>query len=339
MVYSILALVIGIVVLVYSADKFIEGASSTAKHLGLSPLLIGMVIVGFGTSAPEILVSFMAAMDHNPSLALGNALGSNIGNVGLILGISALIVPLTVESKIIRNEIPLLLGIIIFLGALIFDGQLTRQDGLFLLGAFLVFMICSVVRGREGKDDLEREYEEKLESEKHKLSIALLLTLFGFVFLVVSSRAMVWGAVNLAKHYGVSDLVIGLTIVAIGTSLPELASSVIAARKGEHDIAIGNVVGSNIFNCLVVVGVASSISPLPVPAEVIHRDYPVMIGMTILMFLFGFGFRGQGRINRIEGGILVVLLLIHGLSDFSCDRCCRCVGLEYLRNISAKGVR
>lgn len=309
MILPISALVLGIAALVLSADKFIEGSASVARHLGLNPLLIGMVVVGFGTSAPEILVSIMSSLEGNPGIALGNAFGSNIGNIGLILGITSIMIPLTVESKIIRHEMPLLLGIIIFLGALLVDGSLSQNDGWFLMAAFVVFLVWSIVRGREGNDDLGREFKEKLDDQQMPMGKSLVFLVLGLIVLIGSSKVMVWGAVSIAHQFGVSDLIIGLTVVAIGTSLPELASSIIAARKGEHDIAIGNVVGSNIFNALVVTGLAGIISPLEVPPEALTRDYPVMIGMTLLMFVFGFGFKKAGRINRIEGGIFVALYI------------------------------
>lgn len=311
MILSVLALIIGIIVLVVSADRFIEGAATIARQLGLSPLLIGMLIVGFGTSAPEILVSFMAAMSGNPKLALGNGIGSNISNVGLILGITAVMIPLNMESRVIRQEIPLLIGINLMIGLLFYDGHLAFYDGMVLLCAFLVFLVWSVRKGKEFGDDLDREYEEKLSQVHLSRPRAWAFLVFGLVFLVASSRLMVWGAVDLASRFGVSDLIIGLTIVAVGTSLPELASSIVAARKGEHDIAIGNVVGSNIFNSLVVIGLPAFLSPFKVPDEVIYRDYPVMLGFTLLLFVVGFGFRGQGRINRYEGFLLLLLYSVY----------------------------
>jgi len=307
MLMPLIALVVGIAFLVYSADKFIDGASATARYSGMNPLLIGMLIVGFGTSAPEILVSIVSALEGNPGLALGNAIGSNTSNIALILGISALIIPLTVASNIVRSELPLLIGVSLFMGALLFDGFVSFYDGVALLGVFLIFLVWSIIKGRKGQDKLGDEVEELLDSKTPMtLAKALVFLIGGLVVLVVSSRVMVWGAVELAKIAGVSDLVVGLTIVALGTSLPELASSIIAARKGEHDIAIGNVVGSNMFNTLVVVGIAGVISPLEVPPEFFTRDYSVMLGLTILMFAFGFRIKKAGRINRLEGGFFVL---------------------------------
>jgi len=304
----IIAIVIGIAFLVYSADKFIDGASATARYSGMDPLLIGMIVVGLGTSAPEILVSIMAALEGNSALALGNAVGSNISNIGLILGISAIIVPLTVASNIIRSEMPLLIGVSVLLGALIYDGDISFYDSVILLFAFAVFLVWSIAKGRKGADKLGDEFEEKLSSEQQiSITKAVVFLVAGLIALVISSRVMVWGAIELAKIAGISDLVVGLTIVALGTSLPELASSIIAARKGEHDIAIGNVVGSNLFNTLIVVGIAGVISPLKVPPEFMVRDYSVMMGLTLLMFIFGFRLKKSGRINRYEGAFFVTL--------------------------------
>jgi cation:H+ antiporter len=314
MVLSLLAIVVGFVLLVWSADKFVDGASSTAKHLGMPSLLIGMVIVGFGTSAPEMVVSAMAAMDGNPGLALGNALGSNIVNIALILGVTALIAPIAVNSKIIKKEIPILILIVIISGILMLDDSLSRTEGFLLLGAFFSLIGWSIYSALKSKGDaLESEMEEELQSHIMPMKQGVFWLVAGLVVLIASSRILVWGSVNIAQLLGISDLIIGLTIVALGTSLPELAASVIAARKGEHDIAIGNVVGSNMFNILAVIGIATTISPMNgIDPLVLQRDWTTMLVLTLGLFVMAYGFKGrQGQINRIEGSILLLAYIAY----------------------------
>jgi cation:H+ antiporter len=308
MTLAILAILGGFVLLVWSADRFVEGAATTAKHAGMPSLLIGMVIVGFGTSAPEMVVSAMAALDGNPDLALGNAIGSNIVNTGLILGVTALITPIMVQSKIVRKEIPLLLFIGLLLGYFLWDEALTRFEAILLLIGFFVLIGWSIFSAMKGKGDaLESETEQELVAHAMPIKKAIFWLVLGLVLLIISSRVLVWGAVSIAHALGVSDLIIGLTIVALGTSLPELAASVIAVRKGEHDIAIGNVVGSNMFNLLAVIGIAGVISPMPsLSSDVLSRDWLVMMGMTVALLITAYGFRRAGRINRFEGAGLLV---------------------------------
>ncbi|MFU2512062.1 calcium/sodium antiporter [Pseudoalteromonas sp. ASV78] len=308
MILASLAILGGFILLVWSADRFVDGAAATAKYAGMPSLLIGMVIVGFGTSAPEMVVSAMAAVDGNPDLALGNALGSNIVNTGLILGVTALIAPIVVHSKIVRKELPLLLIIGLFFGALLWNGALERFDAVLLLIGFFVLIAWSIYSAMSNKgDSLETDTEQALHSHEMSLGKAIFWLIFGLIILVISSRILVWGSVNIAQSLGVSDLVIGLTIVALGTSLPELAASIIAVRKGEHDIAIGNVVGSNMFNILAVVGIAGLISPITsVAPEVLSRDWLVMMAMMVALLIMAYGFRRQGRINRVEGAALLL---------------------------------
>lgn len=301
----IIAVLGGLVLLLWSADRFVEGAASLARHWGMSPLLIGMLIVGFGTSAPEMLVSATAALEGNSSIALGNAYGSNITNIALILGLTALISPIAVKSGVLRKELPVLM-VITLIGALqLIDGRLSWVDGVVLLTVFLGLVLWSIIQGRApGGDALGSEIESELDVRIMAPGRAWIWLLVGLAVLVVSSRLLVWGAVEIAHFLGVSDLVIGLTVIAIGTSLPELASSLIATRKGEHDIALGNVVGSNLFNTLAVVGIAGVLHPLDVESVVLTRDVLVMGLLTASLFVFGYGFRGPGRINRIEGTVL-----------------------------------
>ncbi|SDW22662.1 calcium/sodium antiporter [Thiocapsa roseopersicina] len=306
MVLASLSVLLGLALLLWSADRFVEGAAVTAKHLGMPPLLIGMVIIGFGTSAPEMVVSAIAAFQGNPGLALGNAYGSNITNIALILGLTAIISPIAVHSSVLRKELPILAGVTVFAVVMLLDGELTRMDAWTFLGVFAALVGWTIWQGlRERSDALAGEVAQELDNARMPLRRALLWLGVGLVFLIISSRMLVWGSVEIAHALGVSDLIIGLTIVAVGTSLPELASSIIAARKGEHDLALGNIIGSNLFNTLAVVGIAGAIHPMLVPPEVITRDMMVMGLLTLSLFVIGYGFRGPGRINRIEGLLLL----------------------------------
>lgn len=314
MLLAAATIVIGLTLLVWSADRFVDGAAGSASHFGMSPLLIGMVIVGFGTSAPEMVVSAIAATQGNPGLALGNAYGSNITNIALILGLVALLKPVAVGSSVLRKELPILAAVTLLSGWQLYDGNLTRLDALVLMVVFVAVMGWSIYQGmRGGSDLLAVEITEELASHPMPLKKAIFWLLVGLVVLVASSRLLVWGAVDIAQYFGISDLVIGLTIVAVGTSLPELASSLVAVRKGEHDIALGNVIGSNLFNTLAVVGIAAGIHPLAVEAVVFQRDWVVMALLTAALFVFGYGFRGPGRINRVEGAVLVAAYVAYTL--------------------------
>jgi cation:H+ antiporter len=272
----------------------------------MQPLLIGMVIVGFGTSAPEMAVSALAAMQGNPGIALGNAYGSNITNIALILGLTAVLSPILVHSQVLRKELPILLAITALAAWQLWDGEVTRTEAIVLLLVFAGVMAWSIWQGMtKGDDALGIETEQELIAHSMTLRQAVIWLVVGLLFLIVSSRMLVWGAVEIAQAFGVSDLIIGLTVVAVGTSLPELASSIIAAKKGENDIALGNILGSNLFNTLAVVGIAGMIHPMAVEPEVLTRDIAVMAGLTVLLFVFAYGFRGMGRINRIEGAALI----------------------------------
>jgi len=306
MLLDITTIIAGLALLVWGAERFVTGAAALARNLGVAPMLIGLTIVGFGTSAPEILVSLMAAWQGNPGLAIGNALGSNIANIGLILGVTALITPLNVRSDTLRREYPMLLAVSLITVLLMLDGHLGRLDGAILLGGLILLLVAMVRLGRQGlsSDPLEIEMEAELpQAMSSGRSILLFST--GLILLLVSSRMLVWGAINVATAFGISDLVIGLTIVALGTSLPELAASVMSVLKGEHDMAIGNVIGSNMYNLLAVLAVPGLIAPGAFAAEILTRDLPMMIGLTLALFVMGYGFGGAGRINRFEGLLLV----------------------------------
>ena len=304
------AVVGGLALLVWSADRFVDGAAATALHAGMPTLLIGMVIIGFGTSAPEMVVSAFSAAQGNPGLALGNAYGSNISNIGLILGLTALLSPIAVKSTVVRKELPILLAVTLLAVVQLLDGFISRNDAWVLLLVFFVLMGWSIWQGmRHRNDTLGTDVDVTVDVEAMPLRRAIIWTIVGMLLLVVSSRILVWGAVEIARAFGVSDLIIGLTVVAIGTSLPELASALAATRKGEHDLALGNVLGSNLFNTLAVVGIAGAIHPLSVEPVVLWRDCTVMGGMTVALLLFGIGFRGAGRINRLEGAGLLLIYL------------------------------
>lgn len=307
MTLAFIAILFGLALLVWSADLFVEGSASVARHFGMPPLLIGMVVVGFGTSAPEMVVSALAALHGNPGIALGNAYGSNITNIALVLGVTALINPITVHSQVLRKELPILAVITALAAWQVRDGEITRVDAWILLGTFLAFMGWTIRQGmREKSDHLAVEIEHEMENKGMPIGRACLWLVIGLALLIGSSRLLVWGAVDIAHAFGVSDLVIGLTVIAIGTSLPELASSIIATRKGEHDIALGNIIGSNMFNTLAVVGIAGTISPMSVGPDVLTRDILVMSVLTFSIFVIGIGRSGRpGRINRLEGAGLL----------------------------------
>lgn len=302
------AVIVGLLLLVWSADRFVLGSAAAARNLGIAPIIIGMTIMGFGTSAPEMLVAAIASLNNNPGLAIGNALGSNIANIALVLGVTALVTPMKVDSNTLRREFPILLAVIFLALGLMLDSNLGRLDGIILLITFVgvIFWLIHIglkTRGATDSDLLQSELIDEIPTGM-PMNKAVIWIVIGLTVLTASSYMLVWGATGIAKSFGVSDLVIGLTIVAIGTSLPELAASVMGAIKGEHEIALGNVIGSNIFNMLAVLGLAGTIKPNNFMPEVLSRDFPVMILLTVALFAMAYGFRGPGRISRIEGGLL-----------------------------------
>jgi len=304
---EILALAGGAGLLTLSADRFVIGAAAVAWNLRVPPLIIGLTIVGIGTSAPEILVSAIAAWQGNTGIAVGNAIGSNIINIALVLGLTALIHPLDVHSSIPRRELPVLLGIMLVAWLLISDGTLGRLDGLLLVtgvAPILIWMTRLGIRSRESRDALDEEFREEIRTGM-RMPLALFWLVFGFLALLVSSRILIWGAASIALQLGVSELVIGIVVVALGTSLPELAASLASAIKNEHDIAIGNVIGSNIFNLLAVLGLPGLISPGVLDPSVRYRDFPVMFLITLILFVMAYGLRGPGRITRAGGALLL----------------------------------
>lgn len=304
MLLPILSIIAGLVILVWSADRFVMGAAATAKNLGMSPMLIGLTIVAFGTSAPEMLVSLTAALEGAGNLAIGNAVGSNIANIALVLGITALIAPLPVKSAVLRKEIPLLLGITLIAGYVLHDFSLDLTDGIIL---FTSLIICLVIFAKYQHSDSPDDHiaDEAEEIPEMSTAKAVFWLIAGLSLLIASSKMLVWGATEVALLLGVSDLVIGLTIVAIGTSLPELAASITSALKNHHDIALGNVVGSNIFNLAAVMALPGFVETLSIEAVAFNRDYLVMLGLTLLLIVFCI-LQKPARISRAEGGVLTL---------------------------------
>ena len=316
MLLPLLAIVTGLVVLVWSADRFVDGAASAADHFGIPPLLIGVVIIGFGTSAPELVISALASLEGNPGIALGNAYGSNITNIALILGITALVAPVTVDSQALRHTLPLLTLVSLFAAALLLDNYLSQADAVGLLLVFALLMGWTIFQGMRDKSGeiVSKDLQDDLLAHPMPLKFALIWLVIGLVLLIASSRLLVWGAVVVAQNLGISDLIIGLTIIAIGTSLPELASSVVAARKGQHDMVMGNILGSNVFNTLAVVGIAGAVHPMNVASEVLTRDITVMLLLTLSLFVLGYAKKGQsGLLTRGKGLFLLAMYLCYTL--------------------------
>lgn len=306
MLLAICALVAGIAVLAWAADRFVFGAAATARNLGVSALMVGLTVVAVATSMPEMLISAIASWQGNAGLGIGNALGSNITNIGLILGVTAVIKPLQVHSTTLRRELPILLAITLIALVLMLDGYLRRLDGFLLLVVLGVVMywVASLGLRTRASDPMRSEFDS---SVPHDVSTARSFgwLVLGLLMLLLSSRMLVWGAVNIAQSIGISDLVIGLTIVAVGTSLPELAACVASALRNQHDIAIGTIIGSNMFNLLAVLGIVGIVRPGAFPTEVLTRDYPAMIAFTLALFAMAYGFRKPGQVNRLEGGVLL----------------------------------
>ena len=302
MIESYLAIIIGLGLLTFGADRFVEGAAATASNCGIPPLLVGLTVVGFATSAPEMLVAGVASLDGNPSIAIGNAIGSNIANIGLVIGATAVISPLEVRSRVLVREFPGMFACISLSLLLCWDGELSVDDGAVLLLGLAILMAATTLLGKSGKarDPLSQEMEQHLAARMTTFR-ALSRLGIGLGMLLLGSNALVDGAVAVATHFGVSDLVIGLTIVAIGTSLPELAASVASALKGEPEIALGNVIGSNMFNVLGVMAVPALLHPSVLSPAVMSRDFPVMVGLSILLVAAASGWGRDGRISRLEG--------------------------------------
>jgi len=308
-----LAIVLGFATLVYGADKFVHGASTIARFLGISPLIIGLTIVALGTSAPEVFTSATAAFAGSPGIAIGNVLGSNIANIGLVLGCTALLTPMHIPRSLMKLEIPALLIVSVASFGLLLDSNLSRLDGLILLAMLLLF--CHrLYHSNEVRIQSELEEESDIAeflTHDKPLKCSMFL-LAGLVLMVAGSYALVWGARSLALELGVSELIVGLTIVAIGTSLPELATSITSALKGHHELAIGNVVGSNIFNLLLVLPVPAFISPVTLEPAILQRDFPAMLVATLLLSIIIFLLLPRsGSLGRASGAVFILFYLAY----------------------------
>ncbi|PAV25335.1 cation:H+ antiporter [Tamilnaduibacter salinus] len=312
------AIIVGLILLIWSADRFIEGSVGIASNAGMPPLLIGLTIVAFGTSAPEMLVSATAALTDAPAMAVGNAIGSNIANIGLVLGITVLVSPVPLRRAVLKREFPILLAVTGAALLFLMDLSLTPIDGLMFL-VMLVVALTLLAKGSESGESPEfvEELEEMPELDTRR---AVMWFAVGLVLLIASSRMLVWGATELALTLGVSELVIGLTIIAIGTSLPELAASVASALKGHHDVALGNIVGSNLFNLLAVLAMPALLNPLTIDPEALYRDYAVMAGLTVLLAIFAYSMQKKGKLARFEGGILLVIYIGYSIVLYQAAR-------------------
>ena len=317
----------GLAALAWSSDLFVDGAATVAKALGISPFIIGMVIIGFGTSAPELCVSTMSGISGHANLSLGNAYGSCIFNIAIILGVATLIFPLVVKPSVTFIAGPGLTLISIFSLIMLKDGSCSRVEAIILLAAFLVILPLYCWYDQKTKDQPEEEVKAEAKVEQMNILVPIVKLVVGLGVLIGSSHFLVWGAVDFAKFCGVSDLVIGLTIVAAGTSLPELASAVASARRGEHEFVLGNIVGSNLFNTLAVVGLATCISPL-VPGPngepafshyVLTRDLPLMMALSLSIMFFGINWKHPkwpGAIQRKEATVWVLVFVAYTLLMF-----------------------
>ncbi|MDO6565622.1 calcium/sodium antiporter [Alteromonas sp. 1_MG-2023] len=310
MLLNVVIFLVGLIVLSWSADRFVYGASAFAKNIGMAPMMIGLTIVAMGSSAPEIVVSAAASINGNMNTAVGNALGSNITNIALVLGITALVKPLLVASSTLKRELPALLVITVIAVAFLFDGELTHIEGIILISLFVI------VLGLMGWLSMKVDKEDPLVSETTDeipndvpTSSAIFWIVVGLILLPLSAHFLVGSAVEIASYLGMSDLVIGLTIIALGTSLPELAASIAGVLKGEDDLALGNIIGSNIFNLLAVLGMPGLLAPGALDPDVYTRDMFVVLGLTLLLFLFSFTLMGNRRISRRNGGLLIACFI------------------------------
>ena len=307
MLIAIIAVLVGLGLLIWSADRFVDGASATAGHLGMSPMLIGLTIVAFGTSSPEMLVSTMAALDGAPGLAIGNAIGSNIANIALVLGATALVSSIPIRGDLVRTELPILTVATLGAGIILLDYYLDLVDAMLLLfGLVLCLYLFKRYQCQHPEDQTTPQASMSLKK-------GIIWLILGLVVLAIGSRILVGGAVHIATALGVSEMIIGLTIIAIGTSLPELAASIMSARKGQHGIALGNVIGSNIFNLLGVMAIPALISPVVIEADALWRDYGLMLLLTLFLFAVGFKARNGGSISRFMGILLLLIYVMYML--------------------------
>ncbi len=310
--FTYLEIIVGLVLLVWGADRFVHGAASAARNMGIAPLLIGLTVVAFATSAPEILVSVVASLRDQPGLAVGNAIGSNIVNIGLVLGCVSIIRPIQLRSATLRREMPALLAVSLLTVSLFLDQYLSRVDGLVMLTGLVIVMIWLVRLGmRSSTDDpIKREFEAEIPSHV-STKAAIIWFIVGLISLLAGAELLVDGAMKVANYYRVDEVVIGIMLVALGTSLPELAVSLISALKGEYGLAIGNIVGSNIFNLLAVIGIAATIAPIEFEPIVLSLHIFVMVAFTLALFAMTYDYDGKSELSRIEGIALLVAFLAY----------------------------
>jgi cation:H+ antiporter len=307
MLIDIAAIIGGLTLLIWGADRFVHGGAATARNLGVPPLLIGLTVVACATSAPEILVSVVAAWQGNTDLAIGNAIGSNIANIGLVLGAVALLRPIEMKSATLRREVPALLAVTLLTVSLFLDLTLSRIDGLVLLLSLVIVMIWMVKLGIKSaeNDPIRTDFEAEIPEHEISMAGAIFWLIAGLLILLAGAELMVSGATSIARTLGVSEIVIGVTLVALATSLPELAVSLVAAVRGEYGMAIGNIIGSNIFNLLAVIGVAITIHPTVVAESVLTLHMFVLIGFTIVLFAMTYYYGDTARIDRRSGVALL----------------------------------
>ncbi|MFA0088450.1 calcium/sodium antiporter [Vibrio sp. 10N.261.51.F12] len=318
MLEAVVFLIIGLVFLVWSADKLVYGSAALARNYGISPLVIGMTILAMGSSAPEMMVSATAALDGKTDTAVGNVLGSNIANIALILGITAMIKPLSISSGILRRELPLMIAVTLIAGVILWDGHLGFYEGIVLFalfGAFILAMIRISKTEKAGGGDVMLDSQESEIPEGVSNIKAIMWVVIGLIILPIAADRLVDSAVTIAQYFGMSDLVIGLTIIAIGTSLPELAASLAGVMKGEDDMAVGNIIGSNVFNILAVMGIPGVLNPSILSEHAMGRDFWVMLGVSLLLVVMALG--KSKSINRIEGFILFICFLIYQVYLFT----------------------
>lgn len=302
----------GFSLLMWGADRFVHGAASAARNFGIAPLLIGLTVVAFATSAPEILVSVVASLQHQSGLAIGNAIGSNIVNIGLVLGVTALIRPIKLESATLRREMPALLAVSLLTVSLFLDSYLSRIDGIVMLTGLVIVMIWLARLGirSAANDPIKRDFEAEIPTDV-STNMAIVWLVIGLGTLLIGAHLMVDGAIGIAKLVGVSDVVIGILVVSFGTSLPELAVSLASALKGEYGLAIGNIVGSNIFNLLAVIGVAATIEPSALAPTVLSLHIFVMVAFTLVLFAMTYDYDGKSELSRLEGLALLIAFIAY----------------------------
>ncbi|MDH5583371.1 MAG: calcium/sodium antiporter [Gammaproteobacteria bacterium] len=305
-------ILVGLTILVWGADRFVHGAAATARNLGVAPLMIGMTIVAFATSAPELLISVVAAARGETGLAIGNAVGSNIVNIGLVLGVTAIVRPIPLKSATLRREMPALLAVSLLTVSLFLDTRLSRPDGLVLLAGLVIVMTWLARLGMRSaaNDPIKLDYEAEIP-DNVGTTAAIVWMVIGLITLLVGANWLVDGSISIAEALGVSEVVIGITVVAIGTSLPELAVTIVSALKGEYGLALGNIVGSNIFNLLAVLGAAAAIHPAAVHPSVLSLHIFVMVAFTLVLFAMTYDYDNKAELSRLEGIALLIAYIAY----------------------------